>query len=89
MVVYNKLHVRNNSKVHHDKVSDVAVLRVNSQENTFTRVLMYKWVLDKLELEQVHNRGSKQILQKSLTDPSGALIQESTRISRQETLKKL
>ncbi len=35
-VVYNKLHVGNYSKVHHDKVSDVAVLRVNSQENTFT-----------------------------------------------------
>ncbi len=55
-VVYNKLHVGNYRKVHHDKVSDVAVLQVNSQENTFTQVLMYKWVLDKLELEQVHNR---------------------------------
>ncbi len=56
--VYNKLHVGNYSKVHHDKVSDVIILRVNSQENTFTRVLMNKWVLDsdKLELEQVHNR---------------------------------
>jgi hypothetical protein len=54
-VVYNKLHLGNYSKVHHDKVSDVAVLQVNSQENTFTLVLMYKWVLDKLELEQVHN----------------------------------
>jgi hypothetical protein len=34
----------------------VIVLRVNSQENIFTLVLMHKWVLDKLELEQVHNR---------------------------------
>ncbi len=56
LFVYNKLHVGNYSKVHHDKVSDVIVLRVNSQENTFTQVLMHKWVLEKLELEQVHNR---------------------------------
>jgi hypothetical protein len=55
-VVYNKLHVGNYSKVHHDKVADVIDLRVNSQDNKFTRVLMHKWVLDKLELEQVHNR---------------------------------
>ncbi len=55
-VVYNKLHVANYSKVHHNKVSDVIVLQVNSQENTFTRVLMHKWVLDKMELEQVHNQ---------------------------------
>jgi hypothetical protein len=36
----------------------VQVLRVNSQENTFTvtQALMHKWVLDKLELAQVHNR---------------------------------
>ena len=54
-VVYNKLHVENYSKVHHDKVSDVIVLRVDSQENTFTLVLMHEWVLDKLELEQVHH----------------------------------
>ncbi len=55
MVVYNKLHPGNYSKVHHDKVSDVIVLQANAQENTFTRVLMHDWVLDKLELEQVHN----------------------------------
>ena len=48
--------MENYSKVHHDKVSDVTVLRVNSKENTFTRVLMHIWVLDKLELEQVHNQ---------------------------------
>jgi hypothetical protein len=53
--VHNKLHVENYSKVHHDKVSNVIVLQVNCQENTFTRVLMHKWVLDKLELEQVYN----------------------------------
>ncbi len=39
-ILYNKLHVGNYSKVHHDKVSDMTVLRVNSQENTFMRVLM-------------------------------------------------
>jgi hypothetical protein len=50
------VHVGNYNKVHHDKVSDVTVLRVNSQENIFTRVLMHKWVLDQLEQEQVHNR---------------------------------
>ncbi len=43
-ILYNKLHVGNYSKVDHDrdKVSDVTVLRVNSQENTFTGVLMHK-----------------------------------------------
>jgi hypothetical protein len=45
-MVYIKLHVGNYSKVHGDKVSDVMFLRVNSQENTFTLVLMHKWVLD-------------------------------------------
>ncbi len=56
-IVYIKLHVGNYGKVHHAKVSDVIVLLVKkkSQENTFTPVLMHKWVLDKLELEQVHN----------------------------------
>jgi hypothetical protein len=56
MDCYNKLHIGNYSKVHHDNVSDVIVLQINSQENTLTRVLMHKWVLDQLELEQVHNR---------------------------------
>ncbi len=55
-VVYNKLHVGNYSKVHYDMVSGGLVLGVNSEENTFTRVLMHKCVLDKSELEQVHNR---------------------------------
>jgi hypothetical protein len=39
------------SNVHHDKVSNVIVLRVNLQENTFTLVLMHKWVLYELELD--------------------------------------
>ncbi len=85
-VVYNK---RNYCKIHHDKVSDVIVLRVNSQENTFTRVLMHKWVLDKVELEQVHNREIQANFAESPNDLSEALVQESTRISSQETIKKL
>ncbi len=56
-IVYNKFHVGNYGKVHHDNVSDVIILLVKSliqsQENTFTWVLMHKWVLDKLELKQV------------------------------------
>ena len=54
-VTYNKFHVGNNSKVHHDKISDVVVLQVYSQENTCTRVLMHKWTVDQLELQQTHN----------------------------------
>jgi hypothetical protein len=42
--------------VHHVKISDVVVLQVNSQENTFTCVLMHKWTIDQLELQQASNR---------------------------------
>ncbi len=38
-VPYNKLHVRNYCKVHHDKMSDVVVLNVESQKNTYTRAI--------------------------------------------------
>ncbi len=54
--VFNKPHVGKYSKVHHDKVSDVTILQVKSQEITFTPVLMQMWILDKLELEHIHNR---------------------------------
>ena len=56
-VPYNKFHVGDYEKAHHDKISDVVVLRINSKENTFTRAIMHKWTMDRLELE--HNRNSE------------------------------
>ena len=48
-VPYNKLHVSNYSKVHHDKMSDVdhaVVLKVESQKNTYTRAILSKFLTD-------------------------------------------
>jgi hypothetical protein len=55
-VPYNKFHVGDYAKAHHDKVSDVVVLKVNSKENTYTRAIMYKWTMDRLELENTRYR---------------------------------
>jgi hypothetical protein len=38
------------------KVSHVVVLKVNSKENTYTRAIMYKWQMDRLELENTKYR---------------------------------
>ena len=38
-IPYNKLHVGNFEKVHYDTKSDVVVLKVRSQENTYIRAI--------------------------------------------------
>jgi hypothetical protein len=83
-VVYNKLHVGNYSKVHHDKVSDVIVLQVYSQENTFTRVLMHTSPQSRDPSKFCRNSSRTSQFRRV----SKALVQESTRISSQETIKK-
>ncbi len=37
--------------VHYDSTSDVMVMRVNTEVNTYTRVTQRQWLLDKLSLE--------------------------------------
>ena len=54
-VPYNKFHVGDYEKAHHDKISDVVVLLLNSKENTFTLAIMHKWTMDRLELEHTRN----------------------------------
>ena len=54
-VPYNKLHVSNYRKVHHDKMSDVIVLKVESQKNTFTRAILSKFLADSNELLRIRD----------------------------------
>ncbi len=49
-VQYNKLHVSNYCKAHHDKMSYVVVLKVESQKNTFTLAIWSKNLADSNEL---------------------------------------
>ena len=46
-VPYNKFHVGNYDKVHYDKISDVMVLRVVSESNTYTSTCMSRWQHDR------------------------------------------
>jgi hypothetical protein len=55
-VPYNKLHVSNYHKVHHDKMGDVVVLKVVSQKNTFTRAIWSKYLADSNELLRIRNK---------------------------------
>ncbi len=55
-VPYNKFHVRNYDKVHYDKISDVMVLRVVSESNTYTRTSMSRWQHDQLSLHKTRHR---------------------------------
>ena len=55
-VTYNKLHVSNYRKVHHDKMSDVIVLKVESQKNTYTRAIMSKFLADSKELLRIRDK---------------------------------
>jgi hypothetical protein len=48
----NKLHVANYTRVHYDQTSDIMVMRVNTVENTYTRVTQLKWLQDKLALSK-------------------------------------
>ena len=49
-IPYNKLHIAEYTRVHYDPTSDVMVMRVQSKDNTFTRVTQLKWCMDKLDL---------------------------------------
>ena len=37
-IPYNPLHISNNTRVHFDPASDMMVMRVNAETNSFTRV---------------------------------------------------
>ena len=51
-IPYNKLHVADYKRVHYDSTSDIMVMRVQSKDNTFTRVTQLKWCMDKLDLDK-------------------------------------
>jgi hypothetical protein len=55
-VPYKKFHVGNYDKVHYDNISDVMILRVVSESNTYTRTRMSSWQHDQLS---VHNLGTE------------------------------
>ncbi len=55
-VPYNKFHIGNYDKVHYDKISDVMVLRVVSESNTYTRTCMSRWQHDQLSLHKTRHR---------------------------------
>ncbi len=60
-VPYNKLHVSNYRKVHHDKMRNVDVLKVESQKNTFTRAIWSKYLADSNELLRMRNKETNPI----------------------------
>ena len=49
-IPYNPLHISNYTRVHFDPASDLMVMRVNTETNSFTRVTQLKWIQDKLAL---------------------------------------
>ena len=49
-ITYNPLHISNYTRVHFDPASDLMVMRVNTETNSFTRVNQLKWLQDKLAL---------------------------------------
>ena len=46
----NRLHIGNYTRVHYDITSDMMVLRVYMEVNTFTQVTQVQWLQDKLAL---------------------------------------
>ncbi len=50
-IPYNKLDIANYTRAHYDPTSDVMVMRVNTEVNTYTRVTQRQWLLDKWSLE--------------------------------------
>ena len=60
-VPYNKLHVCNYRKVHHDKMSDVVVLKVESQKSTYTRAILSKFLADSNELLRIRDKKNNPI----------------------------
>ena len=51
-IPYNRLHIANYTRVHYDSASDVMVMRVNTEANTYTQVTQRQWLMDKLDLEK-------------------------------------
>ena len=60
-VPYNKLHVSNYRKVHHDKMSDAVVLKVESQKNTYIRAIWSKFLADSNELLRIRDKENNPI----------------------------
>ena len=49
-IPYNQLHISNDTRVHFDQASDMMLMRVNTETNSFTRVTQLKWLRDKMAL---------------------------------------
>ena len=49
-ITYNPLHISNYTRVHFDPASDMMVMCVNTETNSFTRVTQLKWLRDKIAL---------------------------------------
>ena len=43
-IPYNQLHISIYTRVHFDLASDLMVMRVNTEANSFTRVTQLKWL---------------------------------------------
>ena len=48
----NRLHIGNYTMVHYDSTSDVMVMHINTEVNTYTRVTQIQWLQDKLALSK-------------------------------------
>jgi hypothetical protein len=51
-IPYNRLHISNYTRIHYDSASDMMVMRVNTEANTYTRVTQHQWLMDKLDLSK-------------------------------------
>ena len=49
-IPYNLLQISNYTRVHFDPASDMMVMRVNTETNSFTRVTQLTWLRDKIAL---------------------------------------
>ena len=47
-IPYNRLHIGNYTRVHYDSTSDVMVMCVNTEVNTYALVTQIQWLQDKL-----------------------------------------
>ena len=43
-IKYNPLHISNYTRVHFDVASNMMVMRVNTEVNTFTRITQIQWL---------------------------------------------
>ena len=51
-IPYNRLHISNYTRIHYDSASDMMVMRVNTEANTYTRVTQHQWLMEKLDLSK-------------------------------------